>query len=342
MALEGRKRLGGIERRFRNAPMADMLRPIAHRILHLRVSLEDVFSGKSGAICVRSGDLVNKKLREAVAGVLGGIVGANVLSGAGVAVVENVAPVVAEPESLEKSIPVQYYDALGVLKKFGLYGGLNSIQGDVDVPTLGVVKDILGGFTSDQNAVIGRMKKRVLQLIPITSMARYMRALNWYKPIEGQTDAMVFDWYKCVFAGADALDGVKSDSTADLIVGWRIAITEGAEEPVLDGDNVSNTLAERIDWFVGKFGEIGVSGVDLKRMILLMMDSLVRGKLLNSIASSDGLCTVVNGEPQVDENVPVVSWIYSINRVSMMFAGCDDPHEHAVFRTSVMKDVPRS
>jgi hypothetical protein len=350
MALEGRKQIGGVERRRRNAPVDQISRAIAYRISDLRVSLEDVFSGESEDSCVRSGDLVDIKLREAVAGVLSGIVVkyvapvADVDISANVVIVENGLPVadaspgVAESESLEE-ITAQYYEALGVLRKFGLYdGGLNSMQGDVDAPILGCVNDILKGFTPAQNEVIGRMKKRVLQLIPITSMSRYMRALNGYKPIVGQIDAMVFNWYKCAFARADVRDGVKGEG--DSIVGWRVAITEGWEDSVLSGDNVFNTLTERIDWFVGEFDKIGVSGVDLKRMILLMMDSLCKGKPLNSSADFGVLCTIVNGESDVDGCVSIVSWIDSIKSVSMMVVDGGESDEHAVFRPSVMKDAP--
>ncbi|MBI2634236.1 hypothetical protein HYW82_01025, partial [Candidatus Peregrinibacteria bacterium] len=147
------------------------------------------------------------------------------------------------------------------------------------------------------------------------------------------------DWHKEVIVRADKRDEVQGEN----ITGWKIAVTEGAKEPkLLDGDNINATLRQRSKWFVEEFGKKGISGVDLKRMLLTMMESLEEGVPVNDIMKQDGTWTFVNMEPEKDCYVSGVRWLDNNRQVLLYEYYADVQADNARLRASVMVDVPRA
>ncbi|MDP2642221.1 MAG: hypothetical protein Q8P62_00050 [Candidatus Peregrinibacteria bacterium] len=243
---------------------------------------------------------------------------------------------------LDGLVDAQYQGSLETLKQGEkpLYDQEQPKEGDVQPPTLEQAKEILATqVTPEQLEVIKRMEKPTLQLIPVTSMARYAEALDGFKPMDGQKDANVSDWHKKAFTRADKRDGVKDNT----IIGWRIAVTEGAKEPkLLEGDDVNKTLRQRNAWFNQEFGKKGVSGVDLKRILVLMMESLKNGEPVNDYIKHDETWTFVNEEPEKDGYVSGAYWYGVLRQVRLDEGSADAQYDIAGFRVSVVVDVPKS
>lgn len=244
-------------------------------------------------------------------------------------------------QEINRFIEAQYRDRMDTLKVFGLYDPDRPHKGDVRAPEMAQVQEILARqITPEQTEVLRRMERPVLQLIPITSMDSYITALDRYKPMERQENTFVSPWHKGAFVRADERDEVKTNKT---ITGWRIAVTEGAKEPkLLEGDDINKTLRERAAWFAQEYGRKGISGVDLKRVLLLMMDSLKEGKPMNDYWKQDGTWTFVNGEPEKDGFVSGVDWGGSNRQVSLAEAFADRQFGSARLRASVVVDVPKT
>ncbi|MBI5221822.1 MAG: hypothetical protein HY979_03385 [Candidatus Magasanikbacteria bacterium] len=276
---------------------------------------------------IRPADLENRKLRSKITAILH------------TAVIDDV----EIAKYVDRLVDAQYQDSLGTLKlgEKPLYAPEQPQEGDVPAPTLEQAKELLANqITSEQFEVIGRMEKPTLQLIPVTSMARYVEALDSYKPIDGQDDVYVSNWHKKAFVRADQRDGVSGNKS---IIGWRITVTEGAKEPkLLDGDDVDKILRERNAWFKREFGRKNVSGVDLKRMLALMMESLKTGQPINDYWKQNGTWTFVNEEFEKDNFVSGVGWSDRGRRVSMREDRANYQGHRAHFRTSVVVDVPRT
>lgn len=280
-------------------------------------------AGKSDQNNVRFADLQDPKLRSKVGALLRTVV----LDDAKIA------------KFVDSLVGSQFEGAKDTLKTFGLYNEREPKKGDVPAPTMERAKEILARqVTPEQLEVIKKMEKPSLQLIPVTSMARYATALDSNKPMDNQINAYVSDWHKKAFARADKRDGVKDNT----IIGWRIAVTEGAKEPkLLGGDDTNKTLRERGQWFAQEYAKKG-SGVDLKRMLALMMDSLKDGTPMNDYWRQDGTWTFVNEEPEKDGNVSGVVWRAYDRQVDLNERNADRQHDSARLRASVMVDVPKT
>lgn len=327
MPLE-RQPWDGVEHRKKNAGIGITSLKIATRVAESTpLGAEQMFqdSGKPEQNNVRQEDFGNQKLHGRVATLLR------------TAVINDI----EIADCVNELVDTQYQGSLDTLKTFNLYNPEQPQEGDVPAPTLAQAKEILTSqITPEQLEVIKRMKKPALQLIPVTSMSRYAEALDSHKPMKRQANALVLGWYKKAFARADKRDGVSDNKS---IIGWKIAITEGAEEPeLLDGDDGSKTLGERAAWFKREFGKKGVSGVDLKRMLILMMESLKNNKPINNYVERNGTSTFVNEEPGEDGAVSNVAWRNNLYLVYLFESKAVDPNYYARFRTSIIIDVPSS
>ncbi|EKD63007.1 MAG: hypothetical protein ACD_51C00365G0001 [uncultured bacterium] len=316
----------GVERRGNQIPGRSAVN-IADRALEEGNGVEDMFRGadKPEDRNVRAEDIADLNLRRQVEGVLS----ASQVDYSEIG------------QLVTKLVDEQYANRLGKLKARGLYNPEQPKEGDVPPPTPDQTKDILKKqLTPDQSEVIKGMKKPVLQLVPVTSMARYVESMNAHKPMSGQIDAYVSEWSKGALQRADVRDGVVGDNT---IVGWRIAVTEGEKEPeVLKGDNLGKTLRQRDAWFKQEYGKKGASGVDLKRMLLLEQDSLEDGEPINDYVKQDGTWTFVNEEPENNGGVAGVGWSGSARRVVLAEDLADILYNGARVRASVVVDVPRA
>jgi hypothetical protein len=238
-------------------------------------------------------------------------------------------------------VDAQYRGSLDTLKTFNLYNPEQPQEGDVSAPTLEQAKEILATqITPEQLEVIKRMEKPTLQLIPVTSMNRYVKALDSYKPMKKQEDAYVSPWHTGAFERADKRDAVTDNHTN---IGWKIAVTEGVKEPkLLEGDDVDKALRDRNAWFQQEYGGKGVSGVDSKRMLVLMMHSLETGKPVNDYWKDDATRTFVNEEDEKDGLVSGVYWNDVAHWVGFYEFSSDVQDPNARFRVSVVVDVPKA
>ena len=228
----------------------------------------------------------------------------------------------------------QYGNRLGKLKRYGLYDPEQPQKNDVPPPTPNQVNDILRKqLTPDQFEVINAMEKPILQLIPVTSMARYINAMdNNHESVRDQ-------WSERAIQRADERDNVKDN---DTIVGWRIAITEGAKEPaLLKDDNPEATLRVRNNQFGETYGQKGATGVDFKRMLLLMLDSLEDNEPINNARqeNGNGTWTFINEELEDRSKIAGICWDEKKGRINLFGIVIDDDYNPARFRTSVVIDV---
>lgn len=239
-----------------------------------------------------------------------------------------------------KLICAKYQDSLDTLKlgEKPLYDAEKPQEGDVLPPTLDqAIKILTAHISSEQSAEIQSMKKPEFQLVPVTSMARYVSALNAYKPIPEQSDARIPTWNQGAFERADQRDGVNGDA----IIGWKIAVTEGANmSKISDGDDEHRVLTERQTWFMDEFASKGVCGVDFKKIFLLMMKSLKNGKPIDDILENQGSSTFVNEEPAQDGEVCCVYWGHNGKQVNLGVGEARRKNTGARFRTSIVVDVP--
>jgi hypothetical protein len=325
MPLEKQQWDGQTERRKGNAGVGVTFLKVAGRAAEgTPLDAEQMFqnTGDPKLNNVRPQDLEDPKLRSKVTALLR------------TAVLDDV----EIAKFVEGLVDAQYNGSIDTLKTFGLYDKEKPKKGDVPAPDLKQAKEILAKqVTPEQLEVIKRMEKPTLQLIPVTSMARYAEALDSHKPMDRQNDAYVSPWTQGAFERADERDGAKDNT----IIGWKIAVTEGSKEPkLLDGDDVDKTLRERGAWFKQEFQRKGVSGVDLKRMLALMMDALKNGEPINDYVKQDGTWTFVNEEPEKNGDVSGVYWYGYDRRVDLRDRGAGNRGSYARFRASVVVDVP--
>jgi|GEM_PF-3733629 hypothetical protein len=236
---------------------------------------------------------------------------------------------------VDSLVDAQYTGSVDTLKTFNLYNPEQPKESDVPAPTIEQAKEILAAHvTAEQLEVIKKMEKPTLQLIPVTSMERYYEALNSYKPMDHQKrDAYVSFGCLDEFDRADTRDTGKN-----AIVGWRIAVTEGAENPkLLEGDDPNKKLMDRAIQFSKEFKMKGASGVDLKRMIVLMMSSLKERKLVDNQTTG----TYVS-ENSTNFRAPFVYWNDEFHCFSFDYTEATGLSQYARFRPSVIVDVPSS
>lgn len=235
---------------------------------------------------------------------------------------------------INELVDTQYEGSMNTLKlgKKPLYNAEQPQEGDVPAPTLEEVKAILTSkVTPEQIEVIKKMEKPTLQLIPPNrSMSDYIAWLDGYKSMKGQLNAYVSDWHKKAFVRAD-----------EPIVGWQIAVTEGVREPkLLEGENIEETLRERDAWFKNEFGRIGVSGVDFRRMICVIMESLRIKQPVNNYGEKGGSFTFINEEPEYNDNISGSNWNNELCQILFSEVSAAVQNAGARIRQSVVIDVP--
>jgi len=243
---------------------------------------------------------------------------------------------------INELVDTQYEGSMDTLKLGSkpLYDAEQPREGDIPAPTLEEVKAILASrVTPEQLEVIKKMEKPTLQLIPPNrSMADYIAWLNGYKPIEGQVNAHVSAWHEKAFVRADERDRVTGDES---IVGWQIAVTEGVREPkLLEGEDIKETLRERDTWFKNELGKIGVSGVDFRRMICVIMGSLKIKQPVNNYGETGGSFTIINEEPEYDDSISGSNWSDELGQLLFGEVSAIVQNAGARIRQSVVINVP--
>lgn len=245
-------------------------------------------------------------------------------------------------EKLENLVNNQYEGAINLLQASGLYNPSENTH-----PSKTRVKKLLASNVNrEQLEVIGKMENPVLQIVPNHTMAEYETALNSNKPMVNrsnqlQIDAHVSDWMKQAFGRADTRDHAETGK----ITGWKIAITEGSNAPaLLEGDDTGKTLEERCTWFENEFKTKGISGIDIKSYMLLMMAGFLKEppRPVDDAQGTDKTWTMLNAEEIFANFVAGGVWNASYRRVHLDGNLTDAQDDDARFRASVMVDVPSS
>lgn len=221
-------------------------------------------------------------------------------------------------------------------KHFEAAKALNTVQeGDKPFPS---VEDAIKHFADlnpEELVDINQMQKPVFQLLPIISSKRNLKDLKDNNPIDEQIDEYVSPWTKGALERADARDGVTD--AGETIVGWNIAITEGANAPdVLEGDDVNEKLEDRLKWFQTAHPN---RGADLKRYMKLQQAGFAKKTAMpvDDLFGKDSTWTMLNGEPIHEGCVAGGRWNASFRRVDLDGLSVADRADVARFRLSVMR-----
>lgn len=183
--------------------------------------------------------------------------------------------------------------------------------GVTNPPSQEEVKNLLADqLTLEQFEVIKAMDKPVLQIISLlTSGKEYINNIMKHNGSEDALNAPeVQDQVTYGLNRADIRH-------KNLSTNFQIAITEGAESPrILSKDNKELPIEDRNELFQKYYESKGVSGIDLKRMIDLITQSIKEDKKIDqrtwsyvmdmwghivnwNLKEWEGTFTIINGEP---------------------------------------------
>ncbi|MEK7547980.1 MAG: hypothetical protein AAB540_03735 [Patescibacteria group bacterium] len=220
-------------------------------------------------------------------------------------------------------------------KYFEAAKALNTVkEGDKPFPSVEDAIKHFADLSPEELADINQMQKPVFQLLPITSSERNLEDLNGNKPIDRQIDANVSPWTEGALERADVRDGV---GEGEAIVGWNIAITEGVNAPdVLEGDDVSEKIEDRLAWFKTTHGD---RGCDLKRYMKLQQAGFAKEdpRPLDDLFGQDDTWTMLNGDPVHDNCVAGGNWYDGVRQVDLGERDVGGQGVRGRFRLSVMR-----
>lgn len=188
---------------------------------------------------------------------------------------------------------------------------------------------VLGSFTLEMLELAQTFQGPTLLLVPETSFAAKVKALDTHKTMKGQQDAFVNDVFK------------ENDSGSEKITGWKAVIVEGAKKmEVKKGDNEDFELGERIaNRKVAR--KPSEKGMDRHIYAMLMLEALRKGEPIDEHGQMGGPYTVLDDDHALsDLFVPSADWRHPIPP-RVIFGG-DRTREKigdARFRSSVGGDV---
>jgi hypothetical protein len=197
----------------------------------------------------------------------------------------------------------QYGKRLETLKFFGFLGEDGGAKKN-DVPAPAIDK-VMASFSPEELAVAKDFQEPTLLLIPETSFASKVAAINAHKTMERQGDTYVDD----IFA--------KSDSGTKKISGWKVVIVDGAKEmECKEGDDLGQGFGKRIE--KRKVNRRpGEKGMERHAYALLMMEALRIGELIDR-----NTYTLLDDDPALlDSDVPFARWSVDLRRVNFSRSG---------------------
>lgn len=191
----------------------------------------------------------------------------------------------------------QYAERLETLRFFGLIGKRGEAKkGDAPVPSF---ESVVEAFTPRMLELAATFKKPTLLLIPETSFAAKVRAMDTHKTPLVQSDCHL----NVVFR--------RSDSGSETITGWRVLIVEGVEEvaPRPD-DDLEAALIDRIATrkaarIRNPDGTTLERGMDCHAYALLMMESLRSGQPIDR----RGWTLLDDDASLSDTRMPGANWV---------------------------------
>jgi len=184
----------------------------------------------------------------------------------------------------------QYSDCLKTLSFYGFLGENGEMrEGDAPHPTF---EKAMAVFTPEMLELAATFQEPTLLLVPETSFAVKVNAIDAKKTMEGQIGTYQSDLYK------------KTDTGSEKITGWKAVIVDGAKEMGLkEGDDVKQRFDKRIEArkAVRKHDE---KGMERHAYALLMMESLRKGEPIDK-----GTYTLLDDDPALSaSDVPDAGW----------------------------------
>ena len=220
----------------------------------------------------------------------------------------------------EMNLERQYMRCVDTVFMFGLLRNNPDSYGDAHLP---LIEETLDSFTLDMLELAATFQEPTLLLVPETSFAAKVKAIDNHRSMKSQSETYQADLYK------------KSDSGSEKIAGWRAVIVDGAKEMELkEGDDVKQRFDKRIE--ARKAGRRPEEkGMDRHAYALLMMEYLRKGEPID-----EDTYTLLDDDPAMSaSDMPGVGWDYGSRQVAF---GAGDPgsvNDHARFRSSVGGDV---
>ena len=221
-------------------------------------------------------------------------------------------------------LEAQYGERLNTLKHYGFLSEKGEVkEGEVKAPTY---EEAMATFKPEELEIASRFQKPTLLLIPETSFAAKVKAINAHKQGMQKNDTYVNEIYS------------KTDSGSDKITGWRAVIVDGAQEmESYEGDKLDLRFDKRIQARKAARKE-GEKGMDRHRYALLMMEAIRNGNPVDK-----ELYTLLDDDPALsdlsDSDVPSAYFGPSDRRVSFYWNRPVNVGGCARFRSSVGGDV---
>ena len=205
-------------------------------------------------------------------------------------------------------LEAQYGERLNTLKHYGFLAESGEArEGDIQPPTF---EKAMSAFTPQELEIASYFQKPTLLLIPETSFAAKIHALDAHKQGMQKNDTYIDEIY------------TDSDSGSDKITGWRAVIADGARVMgCYEDDKLDLRLDKRIEQrrATRKPGE---KGMDRHRYVLLMMEA------------------TKSGNPVDKELFTLLDDDSALSGSDMPYAGFDDPDDRGVcFGGSYPDDV---
>jgi len=215
----------------------------------------------------------------------------------------------------------QYSERLMTLQHYGfLTEAGKSKEGDVPVPSY---EKAMSNFKPEELEIVRHFQKPMLLLIPETSFAAKVKALDARKQGMQKNDTYVDNIF------------TKTDSGSDKITGWRAVIVDGAHEmDAYEGDNLGLSFDERIK-NRKEARKSGEKGMDRHKYALLMMEAIRNGDPVDK-----ELYTLLDDDPALSvSSVPGASFDPDDREVDFDARYPVLVRGYARFRSSVGGDV---
>jgi len=217
------------------------------------------------------------------------------------------------------NLEVQYSECFDTLKHYGfLTENGKARKGDIKPPSF---EKVMSAFRPEELEIASRFQKPTLLLIPETSFASKVKALDAHKQGMQQNNTYV--------------DTIYTDSGFDKITGWRAVIVDGARVmEAYEGDDPDLRFDERIKNRKAA-RRPGEKGMDRHRYALLMMEAIRNGNPIDQ-----KLFTLLEDDPALSDSlIPIAGFRKHDCSIFFRLNGLKNVHGYAQLRSSVGGDV---
>lgn len=202
---------------------------------------------------------------------------------------------------IERLVGEQLEGEFSLLRDFELYDpnrpGKDDVPPPADADTASRL--LITKLTTQQVVeILARVNKPQIELAPVTSFERYVRAIDGHPKMPDQVGTYVNATRRAVWARQDAAVVGKGDR----IIGWELGITDAT--PDLDADRTLNgNLGQQREQAEGVLSGKGLRLLSPHRHALAAIRALNRGKPLAARTWE-----VLNDNTGDDSVVPDASW----------------------------------